>query len=113
MISAVAGVITAKGRLPRPTTADHGRHVAALAAQLLLVVGRPLPGNRNDCPAWAESAAKQVVGNNTLNADGGYLGTGLIMPHHRRKGEELPDWKQAHNKATRGFAPPWNTPSPV
>jgi len=21
------------------------------------------------------------------------------MPHRRRKGEELPDWKQAHNKS--------------
>ena len=32
-------------------------------------------------------------------ADGGYPGTGLVMPHRRRKGEGLPDWKQAHNKS--------------
>ncbi|MFD6287740.1 transposase family protein [Streptomyces anthocyanicus] len=32
-------------------------------------------------------------------ADGGYPGTGLVMPHRRRKGEELSDWKQAHNKS--------------
>lgn len=32
-------------------------------------------------------------------ADGGYPGTGLVMPHRRRKGEELPDWKQVHNKS--------------
>lgn len=31
-------------------------------------------------------------------ADGGYPGTGLVMPH-RRKGEELPNWKQTHNKS--------------
>lgn len=29
----------------------------------------------------------------------GYPGTGLVMPHRRRKGEGLPDWKQAHNKS--------------
>ncbi len=68
-------------------------------ARLVVVVGRPLPGNRNDCRAWAESGAKQEICNTTTIADGGYLGTGLIMPHRRRKGEELPDWKQAHNKS--------------
>lgn len=73
--------------------------------RLVVVVGRPLPGNRNDCRAWAESGAKQAVGNTTTIADGGYLGTGLIMPHRRRKGEELPDWKQAHNKSHNGSRP--------
>lgn len=24
-------------------------------------------------------------------------GTGLVTPHRRRKGEDLPDWKQAHD----------------
>ncbi|MFF1354628.1 transposase, partial [Streptomyces sp. NPDC058297] len=66
--------------------------------RLVVVVGRPLPGNRNDCRAWAESGAKAAVGNTMTIADGGYPGTGLVMPHRRRKGEELPDWKQAHNK---------------
>lgn len=32
-------------------------------------------------------------------ADGGYPGTGLVMPHRRCKGEDLPDWKQEHNKS--------------
>ena len=32
-------------------------------------------------------------------ADDGYPCTGLAMAHRRRKGEELPDWKQAHNKS--------------
>jgi hypothetical protein len=67
--------------------------------RLVVVVGQPLPGNRNDCLAWVESGAKRAVGNTTTIADGGYLGTGLIMPHRRRKGEELPDWKEAHNKS--------------
>lgn len=56
------------------------------------MVGRPLPGNRNDCRAWEESRAKAAVGNTMTIADGGYPGTGLVMPHRRRKGAELPDW---------------------
>ncbi|MEV6583707.1 transposase [Streptomyces sp. NPDC051582] len=67
--------------------------------RLVVVVGRPLPGNRNDCKAWEESGAKGAVGKTVTIADGGYPGTGLVMPHRRRKGEELPGWKQAHNKS--------------
>ncbi|MFF3262012.1 transposase [Streptomyces sp. NPDC002932] len=67
--------------------------------RLVVLVGRPLPGNRNDCKAWEESGAKAVVGKTMTIADGGYQGTGLVMPHRRRKGEELPDWKQTHNKS--------------
>ncbi|WP_041999916.1 IS5/IS1182 family transposase [Streptomyces sp. AcH 505] len=65
----------------------------------VVVVGRPLPGNRNDCLDWPESGAEAAVGNTTTIADGGYPGTGLVMPHHRRKGEELPAWKQDHKKS--------------
>ncbi|RII13370.1 hypothetical protein DSC45_23760 [Streptomyces sp. YIM 130001] len=56
-----------------------------------MVVGRPLPGNRNDSKAWEESGAKDAVGKTMTIADGGYPGTDLIMPHCRRKGEELAD----------------------
>ncbi|MFD5074547.1 transposase [Streptomyces sp. NPDC058371] len=66
---------------------------------VVVAVGRPLPGNRNDCKAWEESGAKAAVGTTMTIADGGYPRTGLVMPHRRRKGEELPDWKQAHNKS--------------
>ncbi|MGW4699073.1 transposase [Streptomyces sp. NPDC004285] len=64
----------------------------------VVMVGRPLAGNRNDCTAWEESGAKAAVGNALTITDGGYSGTGLVMPHRRRKGEELSDWKQEHNK---------------
>jgi hypothetical protein len=69
--------------------------------RLIVMVGRPLPGNRADCKAWTESGAKAAVGRTTTIADGGYPGTGLVMPHCRRKGEELPDWKQAQNKSRK------------
>ncbi|MFC9672691.1 transposase [Streptomyces sp. NPDC056949] len=67
--------------------------------RLVVVVGRPLVGNRNDCKGWEESGAKSAVGTTMTIADGGYPGTGLVMPHRRRKGEDLPDWKQEHNKS--------------
>ncbi|MFZ3572274.1 transposase [Streptomyces sp. BH097] len=68
--------------------------------RLVVVVGRPLPGNRNDCRAWEESGAKDAVGKTMTIADGGYPGTGLVMPHRRAKGQaELPDWKREHNRS--------------
>jgi hypothetical protein len=81
-------------------TRDHQVQVVIHAdTRLVVVVGRPLPGNRNDGRAWAESGAKAAVGNATTIADGGYPGTGLVIPHRRRsKDEELPAWKQQHNK---------------
>jgi hypothetical protein len=54
----------------------------------VVVVGRPLSGNRNDCKAWEQSGAKASVGRTLTIADGGYPGTGLVMPHRRRTGEE-------------------------
>ncbi|MEW2387943.1 transposase [Streptomyces venezuelae] len=68
--------------------------------RLVVVVGRPLPGNRNDCRAWAESGAKDAVGATMTTADGGYPGTGLVIPHRRATGQaELRGWKQEHNRS--------------
>lgn len=65
----------------------------------VVVVGRPLAGNRNDCKAWEESGAKAAVGKTTRIADGGYPGTGLVIPHRRERGKtELPAWKEDHNR---------------
>ena len=79
-------------------------HQVAIDADLRLVVavGRPLPGNRNDCTAWEPSGAKDAVGNTTVIADGGYRGTGLVIPHRREPGQtDLPDWKEEHNASHR------------
>jgi len=67
--------------------------------RLIVVVGVPLPGNRNDCKAWEESGAQAAVGKTLTMADGGYPGTGLLMPHRRTPGEELSEWKQEHNRS--------------
>ncbi|MGW5122857.1 transposase [Streptomyces sp. NPDC004069] len=70
--------------------------------RFVVVVGRPLPGNRNDCEAWELSGAKATVGNATVIADGGYRGTGLVIPHRRERGQtELPAWKVEHNRSHR------------
>ncbi len=68
----------------------------------LVAVGRPLPGNRNDCTAWELSGAKDAVGRTTVIADGGYRGTGLLIPHRRAPGRsELPVRKEDHNRSHR------------
>jgi hypothetical protein len=77
-------------------------HQVAIDAdsRLVVVIGRPLPGNRNDCKAWAESGAKAAVGHAVTIADGGYQGTGLLIPHRRERGKaELAAWKEAHNRS--------------
>ncbi|RZU36438.1 DDE superfamily endonuclease [Streptomyces sp. BK022] len=67
--------------------------------RLIVVVGLPLTGNRNDCKAWEESGAKAAVGNTVTIADGGYPRTGLVIPHRRQCGQsELPAWTEEHNK---------------
>jgi hypothetical protein len=70
--------------------------------RLVVAVGRPLPGNRNDCKAWEDSGARAAVGRTTVIADDGYRGTGLVIPHRRERGQtDLPDWKEDHNRSHR------------
>ncbi len=79
-------------------------HQAVIDAdtRLIVAVGRPLPGNRNDCKAWELSGAKAAVGGTTVIADGGYHGTGLVIPHRREPGQaELPAWKEEDNRSHR------------
>ncbi len=79
-------------------------HQAVIDAdtRLVVAVGRPLPGNRNDCKAWELSGARAAVGRATVIADGGYRGTGLLIPHRRDPGQtELPAWKEEHNASHR------------
>ncbi|WP_328427343.1 transposase [Streptomyces sp. NBC_00443] len=70
--------------------------------RLVVSVGQPVPGNRNDCKAWELSGARATVGKTTVIADGGYRGTGLIIPHRREPFQaELPAWKEEHNASHR------------
>jgi hypothetical protein len=68
--------------------------------RLVVAVGRPLPGNRNDCRAWELSGARAAVGKTTVIADGGYHRPG--HPHRRERGQvELTAWKEEHNASHR------------
>lgn len=70
--------------------------------RLVVAIGRPLPGNRNDCKAWELSGAKAAVGKTVVIADGGYRGTGLVIPHCRERCQEtLPAWKEERNRSRR------------
>ncbi|GAA2439464.1 transposase [Streptomyces macrosporus] len=61
-----------------------------------------MPGNRNDCKVWGLSRAKAAVGRTMVIADGGYRGTGLVVPHRRERGQaELPEWKEGRNASHR------------
>ncbi|MGC0387643.1 hypothetical protein RKD33_007860 [Streptomyces sp. SAI-129] len=65
-------------------------------------VGRPLPGNRNDCKAWELPGAKAAVGRTTVIADGGCRGTGLLIALRRAPGQAgLPAWKEERNRSHR------------
>lgn len=70
-------------------------------SQMLVALGTPLPGNRNDCKASSESGAAHACRNHDVTGDGGYIATGVIIPHRRRPGETLPDWKAQHNTSHR------------
>lgn len=67
--------------------------------RLTIAVGRPVPGNRNDCTAYTDSGVEQACGGAHVMADGGYQGNpGVIMPYRKpRDGSELPEWKQQLN----------------
>ena len=67
--------------------------------RLIVAVEQPMPGNRNDRKAWAESGAKAAAGRTTTTTDGGYQGTGLVIPHRRPAGGELRGWKHEHNRS--------------
>ena len=70
--------------------------------RLVVAVGQPTPGNHNDCTAWTESKIHRAADRATVLADGGYQGTGLLIPHRRKAGQaRLPAWKEDHNTAHR------------
>lgn len=82
-------------------------------SRLNVAVGRPVPGNRNDCKSWELSEAKGTTGGTTVIADGGYRGTGLIIPHRRDTGRpELPSWKGEHSASHRKVRPASSTSPP-
>jgi hypothetical protein len=62
-------------------------------------VGRPTPGNRNDCRAYRDSGVDRQCHGATVLADGGYQGNPqVIMPYRAPAGgSPLPGWKHDVN----------------
>ncbi|MFE7268229.1 transposase [Streptomyces sp. NPDC057592] len=70
--------------------------------RLVIAIGRPLPGNRNDCTAFAESGIDRACGDAFVLADGAYRGTGCLIPHRRQPGQaEVTGWRADHNRSHR------------
>lgn len=80
------------------------------------LAGQPVPGNRHNSRHCEESGARAAVGQTRTITDGGYQGTGPLIPHHRRKDDGPPAWKEEHQRArTRAERPcvrtkSWKTP---
>jgi hypothetical protein len=81
--------------------------------RLVVVIGRPLPGNRNDCKAWEESGAKAAVGKTTTIADGGYPDTGLPCPTVGARAKTCPAGRKPTTRPTSRSAPASSTSSPA
>lgn len=63
--------------------------------RLVVAVGRPVPGNHNDCTAYRDSGAERQCRGAHVMGDGGYQGNPqVIMPYRRpRDGGALLAWQ--------------------
>ncbi|SIM54502.1 transposase family protein [Micromonospora cremea] len=67
--------------------------------RLVIAVGDPQPGNRNDTIVYRSSGIDQKLDGRPVMADGGYRGNPEVIIPYRKPadGSDLPDWKQALN----------------
>jgi hypothetical protein len=66
--------------------------------RLVIAVGDPQPGNRNDTVVYRSSGMKDRLAGRVSRADGGYRGhPEVIIPYRRPSDGELPAWQQAYN----------------
>lgn len=80
---------------------------------LVVAIGLPLPGNRNDCRAFTESGVDQACRGAPVIADGGYQGTDLLIPYRRRRGHRyLSPSRRQRTPSIAGLGPGSNTPCP-
>ncbi|GAB7101980.1 hypothetical protein JCM4814A_42020 [Streptomyces phaeofaciens JCM 4814] len=71
-------------------------------SRLVVAIGLPLPGSRNDCRAFTESGVDRACRGAPTIADGGYQGTGLLIPHRKRRGQtHLSPQQEAENAVHR------------
>ncbi len=73
------------------------------STRLVIALGDPQPGNRNDTIVYRTSGIDQKLNGRPVMADGGYQGNReVIMPYRKpRDGSPLPGWKQDLNAQHR------------
>jgi group II intron reverse transcriptase/maturase len=83
--------------------------------RLVIAIGDPRPGNRNDCTVYRDSGIADVLEDRPVMADGGYQGNPkVIMPYRKpRDGSPLTDWQEDLNTVHRSIVPAPNTPWPA
>ncbi|MET8126132.1 hypothetical protein ABZV67_04450 [Streptomyces sp. NPDC005065] len=75
------------------------------------MVGRSVPGNRHDSRGWEESDAEAAVGKAMTIADGGYQGTGLVIPHAVARARDSRTGRRNTTGRTSRSEPASSTPS--
>lgn len=82
-------------------------------SRLVVTIGLPMPGSRNDRRAFTESGVDRACRGAPVIADGGYQGAGLFIPHRRRRGQRhLGPRRETENTIHRRAEPGWNTCCP-
>ncbi|ABW12526.1 transposase IS4 family protein [Parafrankia sp. EAN1pec] len=71
--------------------------------RLVIALGDPQPGNRNDTIVYQTSGIKDRLAGRPVMADGGYQGhPDVIMPYRKpADGQPLPEWKEELNRVHR------------
>ena len=71
--------------------------------RLVVALGDPQPGNRNDTIVYRTSGIDQKLAGRPVMADGAYRGNPEVIVPYRKPadGSELPDWKKNLNKHHR------------
>jgi len=73
--------------------------------RLVIAVGDPQPGNRNDTIVYRSSRITDQLTGHEVMADGAYRGNPKVIIPYRKPadGSELPAWKQAYNTGHRSI----------
>ncbi|MDQ1005732.1 hypothetical protein QFZ82_000216 [Streptomyces sp. V4I23] len=83
--------------------------VIGVNSRLLVAIGIPLPGSRNNCRAFAESVATEPAAEPVI-ADGRHQGTWALIPHGKRPGQERLIWRRRRRtRSIAGPEPGWYT----
>ncbi|MGW7426284.1 amidohydrolase family protein [Streptomyces sp. NPDC054813] len=82
--------------------AEHALDEIGADSRLVVAIGLPLSGSRNDCRAFTESGADRARRGAPVIADDGHQDTDLLIPHRRQRGQTpLTPRQEAENAVHR------------